>query len=293
MSLTIDIAMGFDLKYAGHAATVAASIAANAPGASLRFIMLHAGVDASTQARVHAAAPGAAFVWVEVGDDDLPDYATRGHLTRIVLFRLGLEWLAPADCKRLIFIDCDTIVLGDVRELWNADLKGQPLGAVVDCYQSGDAFGQLWKLPANDSGYFNAGLQVIDLVRVRQEKLFSAALNFVVQHDAKLLFGDQDALNYVFWGRWTALDPAWNVQRYMKAEEIAEAGWRRQGPALIHYIGPAKPWTANVWHPWSWLYWRYARRTSFAREVAAAHNMNFYQMARLWLRWVLRKPAMA
>ncbi len=287
----IDIALGFDANYAPHAGVVVTSIVANARGARLRFIMLHPGIDAVTRGRVEATAPGAKFVWVTVGDDDLPAYATRGHLTRAVLFRLGLEKLAPGNCKRLIFVDCDMVVLGDIRELWEIDLGGRALGAVVDCYQDAAEFAQLWGLAVDGARYFNAGLQVIDLEQVRRKRLFSAALAFVVANDEKLLFGDQDALNYVFWGRWAELDPAWNVQRYLKPREISAAGWRRSSPALIHFVGMHKPWMPDVWHPWAWLYWRYARQTPFAQEVAAANKMNFYQQMRLKLRWWLRRPS--
>jgi lipopolysaccharide biosynthesis glycosyltransferase len=252
--------------------------------------MLHADVDAPTQKRVEASALGAEFVWIEVGDDDLPAYAARGHLNRTVLFRLGLEKLAPADCGRVLYIDADTIVLGDVRELWNADLGECAIGAVRDCYQDAAEFAARWGLPHTGQVYFNAGVQVIDLARVRREGLFSEALDFVVANDAKLLFGDQDALNYVFWGRWAPLDPAWNVQRYLNASEVASAGWKRAGPGLVHFIGTDKPWMANAWHPWAWLYWESVRHTAFADDVAAANKIDLYQLMRLRVRWWLRRP---
>src|SRR5690242_15788800 len=99
MSDRIDIAFGFDGRYVPHAANVMTSIVRHAPGANLRFIVLQSDVSPEQKKRMEDAARGAHFVWVDVGDDDLPPYATRGHLNRTVLFRLGLETLAPADCK--------------------------------------------------------------------------------------------------------------------------------------------------------------------------------------------------
>jgi lipopolysaccharide biosynthesis glycosyltransferase len=296
MSEVIDIAFGFDTKYARHTAVVIASIVRYAQDAKFRFIMVHSGVDAALRTEIETVAPKARFAWIEVGDEDLPAYADRGHLNRTVLFRLGLEKLAPADCKRVIYVDADMIVLRDIRELWRADLGDRALGAVIDCYAKADEFAALWGLPAGPI-YFNAGLQVIDLERVRAEGLFSAALDFVMQHDAKLLFGDQDALNYVFWGRWKPLDPAWNVQRFISVKERPEdqPPERRVigGPALVHFIGTQKPWMANVWHPWAWIYWDNAVRTPFAADIAREYGMNLYQMTRLRLRWWLRRPASA
>ena len=291
----IDVAFGFDGRYVPHAANVMASIVRHAPGAKLRFIVLVVDVTAEQKRRMEQAAPGPEFVWVDVGDDDLPAYSTRGHLNRTVLFRLGLEKLAPTDCKRVLYIDADTIVLGDIREMWRFDLGDHAIAAATDCYQDADKFAELWSLPKGGR-YFNAGVQVIDLARVRAEGLFGRALDFVVEHDEKLLFGDQDALNYVFWKKAATLEPTWNVQRFLTRDEIAretapDRKWGHASPRLVHYIGTEKPWMRNVWHPWAWLYWENLKRISFAQDVRAAFRMDFLQMLRLRLRWLLRKPA--
>ena len=295
MSERIDIAFGFDGRYAPHAANVMASIIRHAPGAKLRFIVMQCEVTPEQKRKIELTAPGPEYVWIDVGDDDLPAYATRGHLNRTVLFRLGLEKMAPADCNRILYVDADTIVIGDIREMWNANLGGHALAAATDCYQDAEKFAETWSLPKGGR-YFNAGVQVIDLAKVREGKLFSKALDFIAEHDAKLLFGDQDALNYVFWKDAAVLEPTWNVQRFLKRNEIAsetapDRRWGHAMPRLIHYIGTEKPWMRNVWHPWAWLYWENMKRTPFAAEVKQAFHMDFLQMMRLRLRWWLRKPA--
>lgn len=294
MSGAIDIALGFDARYTPHAANVMASVVRHAPGAKLRFIVLQTDVPATERSRIEAVAKGAEVVWVDVGEHDLPAHATRGHLSRAMLFRLGLETLAPADCSRVIYIDSDTIVLGDVRELWAADLGGHPLGAVTDCYQDADKFGAAWSLPTGGR-YFNSGVLLVDLAKVRAQKLFTRALDFVIEHDARLLFSDQDALNHVFWKNAAALEPTWNVQRYLTRDEILnetapDRRWGHTSPRLVHYIGTEKPWMRNVWHPWAWLYWENLKRTPFAKDVRKAFHMDFLQMMRLRLRWWLRRP---
>ena len=45
MMARVDVAMGFDGRYAPHAANVMASIVRHAPGAKLRFILLQSGVS--------------------------------------------------------------------------------------------------------------------------------------------------------------------------------------------------------------------------------------------------------
>lgn len=294
ISERIDIAMGFDGRYAPHAANVMASIMRHAPGAKLRFILLQSGVSEETKRRTERTARGAAFVWIEVRDEDLP-WFTHGHLNRTVLFRLGLEALAPQDCGRVIYVDSDTVVLGDIRELVAVDLGGCPLGAVTDCYQDADTFAKTWSLQPGGR-YFNSGMLVIDLPKVRAEKLFSRAIDIVAQNASRLPFGDQDALNVALWKNSVVVEPTWNVQRFVTREEIAaetapDRQWGHRRPRLIHFIGTEKPWMRNVWHPWAWAYWENLKRTPFATEVARSYRMDFVQMMRLRLRWMIRRPA--
>jgi len=291
----IDVAMGFDRNYAPHAAVVIASIVRHATDAALRFIIVHDGVERALQERVESVAPRAKFVWIQIGDDDVPEYETRGHLNRSVLFRLSLEKLAPADCTRVIYIDADTVVLRDIRELWRSDITGYSIGAVVDCYLAAEKFAERWGLPMDAPKYFNAGVLLVDLARVRAEKSFSAALDFVATHNQKLLLGDQDALNVVFWGRWKSVGADWNVQRVRtQAEFEAELSPDRRlspsGPALVHYITDDKPWKADVWHHWAWLYWDNLKRTPFFDDVVRTYEVSLYRRLRMLVKWLRSRP---
>jgi len=286
MSAVTDIAMGFDNRYAPHAAAVIASIVRNAPGAQFRFIIVHDGVDAGRRAQLEAISPGSTFVWAQVTDDDLPKFQY-GHLNRAILFRLGLEKLAPADCHRVAYIDADTVVFGDVRELAALDLGESAIGAVHDHYVDPVDFGKRWSLASPKPRYMNSGVLVIDLDRVREQKLFSQASSIIGQHESTTLpYGDQDALNIVAWDRWAELPSHWNVQRFMSREDIAAT----RAPSLVHFVGLDKPWLPKIWHPWGWAYWDNLRRTPFADDVARTYKVSPMQLMRMRLKWWLRGP---
>lgn len=286
MSGCCDIAMGFDGRYAPHAAAVIASIVRHAPEARLRFIIVHDGVDGARQAKVESVAPKARFVWRQVSASELPEFQY-GHLSRAILFRLGLEQLAPADCARVIYVDSDVVVMGDIRELAAADLGDCVLGAAPDRYVDPANFAKRWGLSSPAPRYFNSGVLVIELGRVRAERLFSAAIDFVSRHRHEIEFADQDALNFVFWERWKPIDSTWNVQQFTPAREIVASG---KAPKLLHFIGLEKPWLPNIWHPWAWAYWDNLKRTPFEAEVARTQKMNIYQLLRLRMKWWLNHP---
>lgn len=292
MAGRVDIALGFDANYAPHAAAVIASVLRNAPGAQFRFIIVCEGVGDAMRAQFGRFAPDAEFVWCEIPAENFPQVAPKLHLSRATLFRTAVEYLAPQDCRRVLYLDSDVVVLGDIRELWASDLGDCSVGAIADFYQDGVAFASKWSLPdVGPQPYFNSGVMLIDLDRVRAERSFSRVMEFAVSRWDDLEYGDQCAMNHVFWGRWRRLDPAWNVQRFVERRAIAKAGWgRRNGPALVHFITSDKPWTPNVWHPWAWLYWVNLKRTPFACEVATRNRMDAFQRLRLRLRWWLRRP---
>lgn len=275
---TVVVALGFDGNYARHAAAAIASVA-RSTNAPLSFILLHADVDAAVKANVEAAAPAAQFQWIEVGAQDVPAFDTRSHFTRATLFRLGLEKLAPADCTRLIYLDCDLVAAGSLDALWRTTLNGRPIAAVVDENVDAPEFARRWDL-APGHGYFNAGVLLIDLDEVRRRKLFSAAIEFLAKHGADLPWNDQDALNWACWGEWLELEAAWNVQRNMAI------GGRASGPRIVHFTGAEKPWIAGAYHPWSWLYWKALSHTPFRDETGGVG-----QRLRAWLRWQRRRPA--
>lgn len=286
----IDIAMGIDRNYAPHAAAVIASVVNAAPGQRYRFIILHTDVEPELRTRVESCAPGCDFVWTTVGDDDLPKWANRSHFTRATLFRLGLEKLGPADCRRVLYLDADIAVASDVRPLWNVDLDGQVIGAATDENVNAKLFAARWKLPDGAPAYFNAGVLLIDLEKVRAEGLFQKAAAFIAEHDRDLPWNDQDALNWALWGRWKGVAPVWNVQRLTaiaiaKGEATLPAG---RPPAIVHYTGSDKPWVPGSYHPWSHLYWRALSRTPFFDEVVRKNDVSRLERLRVWLRGMRR-----
>ena len=90
------------------------------------------------------------------------DFKTTGW-NPVILARLLLDKLLPNSIDRILYLDGDTIVRGDLTELWNTDLKdcviGMGIEPTVDKKRK-SALG-LSKLP-----YHNSGVLLIDLKKV-------------------------------------------------------------------------------------------------------------------------------
>ncbi len=125
-----------------------------------------------------------------------------------------------------MYLDADILVLDDLESLWETDLEGAVVGAVLDGLDP--------KLKHGDPGfeevprvqdYFNSGVLLIDLGRWREERISERALELLINHPQSL-FSDQDALNIVCDGRWKKLDPRWNFQDYYEKKENLGYGSR-------------------------------------------------------------------
>jgi lipopolysaccharide biosynthesis glycosyltransferase len=183
------------------------------------------------------------------------------YLTAASLLRLQLPSVLK-DIDRVVYLDCDLVVLNDIATLYDTDLLDFPLAACLDFWLTGSppfappgwGAGAWHKFLrevvglTDSKAYFNAGVMVIDLKRFRSTSLSHAAEEFLEQTHYETPFVDQDALNHVIDGAFVTLDTRWNV--------LAALG--HSDPWIIHYAGPYKPWSCEgrrftVWNRRFWL----------------------------------------
>lgn len=294
------IAFGIDAGYLPHAAVALTSLIDNARDARFRFLIVHDGIPLDQHADLERCAPGQRFEWLEITDSRLLNMEGRRHVSRAAYHRLALPDLAPADVSKVLYLDADVVVIGDIRELWMQDLGDCMIGGVYDVGIDSEAFAKHFGLPPKRLAYFNSGILLLDLERIRQGNEFSQVLDLLETRFEELDQIDQDALNVVFWGQWKHFDPLWNVQRRMLmqegrpcfAEKSEMANDRR--PKIIHFTEHNKPWSIDGYHPYIWKYYHYLKRTPYWDAVNKIGETNFKKSIRRRIKttliWALLKP---
>lgn len=175
--------------------------------------------------------------------------------------RLLLPEVVSADATRVIYIDSDTVVEGDLGELWELEMGDDLLLAVADYYsprmdQSESMAGRYEAFGiSGEAPYLNAGVLVMNLAGWRAEGIATRAIRAARDHG--FLYADQDAINVTVAGRWRAIDPRWNVMlsvldRYgeklgLTQSEATELHDRLLREAkILHFTGAVKPWHDGV-----------------------------------------------
>ncbi len=103
------------------------------------------------------------------------------YCTPYTLLRL-LADLVPGIPDKLLYLDIDIMLAGDVRQLWDVDVSEYEYAAVKEKYGC-------WLIRPD---YINAGMLLLNMERIRQTGLLAAARDKI--RTKKLLFADQSAL---------------------------------------------------------------------------------------------------
>ena len=112
-----------------------------------------------------------------VSRDAFPD--TEKHLSAAIYYRLYAATFIPS-AERLIYIDCDTLVVGDIEKLYNTDLKGMCIAAVPD----GNAKKHIERLKLER--YINSGVLLMDLKAFREQHIEDEFTAYIRKYSAMI-----------------------------------------------------------------------------------------------------------
>jgi lipopolysaccharide biosynthesis glycosyltransferase len=288
---TIHIACAADAGYVKPMATMLHSVFANVgQGRSVLVHALDGGIADEDKASIEASCRGGpgSIRWVPANDSRFPGAPLWGRMSVSTYYKLLLAERLPTDLEKIIWLDCDLLVLTDVGRLWDQDLNGHHALAVQDAVvplvssRSGVAGWKELGIPAGTQ-YFNAGVMSINLTLWRRDRVGDRALEYVRRYRDRVYFWDQEGLNAVLAGQWAPLDPRWNHNVSVPSGATRSAQDADGDPWIIHFAGNVKPWRFSVRTPPHELYFRYLDMTPWKgwrpAQTPAGSFIGFYERA--------------
>ncbi|MCV0382595.1 MAG: glycosyltransferase family 8 protein [Erythrobacter sp.] len=297
--IRIELTSGFDENYLPHFCVLLEALRQYSGRHQLVMHALHTAIPASRRNAVDRHFPDIEINWYSV-DRDHPALrlAPLIHISSATYLRLLTDVIVDVSVDRLLYLDVDMSIAQDVLPLWQIDLDGYSLAATLDQGISNEdlaTFKRMYNL-SGDALYFNAGVLLLDLGRIREVGEFKQALDLLTADRDRYALADQDALNVVFWQRWKTLPAKWNFQRsllYADTDIQGDARLRRDVvPAIVHFTGSQKPWTRDEWHPYAWLYLKQLRKSVFRAEIEAKGGIGPRTYVKALLRYLLRVKLM-
>ena len=268
--------------YARHLAVSAASLYdRNRDEEELQVWVLSAGISPESRKKLEqiAGAYGREIQVLELGEiRDRFDYdVDTGGFDISTMGRLFIGQILPETVKRVLYLDCDTVVSGSLKPLWTAPLQGHVLAAVMEPTIYETVKQEIGLGP--EEPYFNAGVLLVDLEAWRREDVQGQLLRFYREKGGKLFACDQDAINGVLKGRILPLPPRYNFftnyRYYRYGDLLRHAPWyeavtaeafrtAKRHPAILHFCGDERPWIAGNLGHYRKIYESYLARTPWA-----------------------------
>ncbi len=230
-----------------------------------RVYVLHTGISPEMQAALKRLEDGN----FTVSFCDVSEYLTsiadrlplRDYYSKTTYYRLFIAEMFP-EYDKAIYIDSDTVVQGDISDMYFTDIGDAYVGA---CHEQvmiqTEVFGNYVEkaLGISRHNFFNAGVLLINLNEFRVHFVLDKFIYYLHLYDF-VVTQDEDYLNlickdHVYW-----LNQRWNTQVLEHIPfPITEA-------RIIHYCLVSKPWHyADCKH--GDIFWHYAAQTEVYGEL--------------------------
>lgn len=221
--------------------------------------ILHMGITEATQAKVLAMTDEEfAIDFVDVTDkmksiaDKLP---IRDYYSNTTYFRLFIPDMFP-QYRKALYIDSDTIVVGNIAELYDHKLGKLYAGVCPDrVVAQTDILGDYVEkvLGVKRTRYFNAGVMLMNCSQFRENHLLDEFLEMLHIY-LFVVAQDQDYLNLICKNQVLYMEPKWNAQVF------GELACPEEEVGLFHFNMAAKPWHYEDCRLAEY-FWKYAKMT--------------------------------
>ena len=218
-----------------------------------------------------------------------------GLIRPVMWYRVFLPQLLP-DTPKVLYLDCDTLVIDSLLPLWQTEVSGKAVAAVSNPFWEGYNEGKPWPtvcgLPT-PKDYFNSGVMLMNLDYFRAHDVSRRVVEHGIANADWIRFGDQDSLNALLHAVRAPLHPRYNLMRIiiMASDSrrvfghatLSEAITR---PAILHFEGTIKPWVDATQHPYGRSFSRTARRLPWptVRTPPSLLDIENFLTRRDWIR---------
>ena len=179
------------------------------------------------------------------------------HVTKPTYYRFLLPDILK-NLDKVLYLDCDVIVKGDLTELFQQNSREKAGVMVLHAESNKEAKRlQLEK-------YYNAGVMLINLEYWRKYNVKDKLFDYAINNKNKILWQDQDIINAVLNGEIVEVSNIWNYQ-YFQYENVDNK--MVADAKILHLAGRFKPWLMPFESEIYDEYYEYLRLTPFKNKI--------------------------
>jgi len=229
------------------------------------------------------------FNLIDVPELNIPEKLSSNRWPKSAFTRMFAGELLPAEVSKAIYLDCDTIISGDIQGMEAYIKEDVAISGVKDCvsrpYKAKIGIGK-------DGSYINAGVLAMNIKKLREFDIRKMIADFVDKYEPAISYADQDILNGIFKGKFGILPPQYDLMtlvsvytykelkllrrpdNYYSEEEIKEC---KNNPKIIHFTTcmlNIRPWCEGSKHSYAWMFDKYKAMSPWASGPKAKANFD-------------------
>lgn len=264
--MKISIAYAPDDKYVNQ--TVVSMKSALEHNEQVEFIIMYSKLSAESMQKLGAV--GGSLRLIKMDESQFADLTLSKWVTVQAWFRIKLPDLCK-DLDKVLYLDCDTLIRGNLDELFSMDLTGKYLAGVKDVWGVSK---YVKRLDMKSGVYVNSGMLLFNCNYCRKEHFFDKVVDFA-KNNAKIIeFCDQDSINkvvdehkLVISPKYNLMDTWWRGGYYeFEGEEEAEYLQAKENPVIAHLTG-LKPAFKGCGNKFKDEWWEVAKKTKIYDEL--------------------------
>lgn len=267
--MKINIAYAPDNKYVNQTIVSMISAIENNKGEELEFIIMYSELTDENFKKLNSL-EGAKVRMLKINEADFSDLTLSHWVTIQAWFRIKLPDLCP-DLDKILYLDCDTLVLGNLSELFSLDLDGKYFAGVKDIWGVNS---YVERLNLQSKSYVNSGMLLFNCEYCRKEHFFDKIIDFAKNNSKIIQFCDQDSINKVadtekllISPKYNLMDTWWRGGYYeYSGEEEKEYLKALISPVIAHLTGP-KPEYKGCGNRFRNDWWNYAKLAPCYDEI--------------------------
>lgn len=197
------------------------------------------------------------------------------HVSYTAAFKFDLPQILSEE--KIIYIDGDTIIQGDISELWDLTYDDYGIYAVDDQLDTlTDGYSELSSgIAIKSPHYYNSGVMVMNLDKMRRDHRTEELVEYRI--NGKNRYMDQDAFNAVMHEDIKPIGFRYNfliqVTDFYDIDELNAKFSCNETTVegivdkalILHFAGPIKPWVYN--RPWfTDIFYRYYNMTDYKTD---------------------------
>ena len=264
--MKISIAYAPDDNYVNQ--TVVSMKSALEHNEQVEFIIMYSKLSAESMQKLGAV--GGSLRLIKMDESQFADLTLSKWVTVQAWFRIKLPDLCK-DLDKVLYLDCDTLIRGNLDELFSLDLTDKYLAGVKDVWGVSK---YVKRLGIKSGVYVNSGMLLFNCDYCRKEHFFDKVVDFAKNNTKIIEFCDQDSINkvvdehkLVISPKYNLMDTWWRGGYYeFEGEEETEYLQAKENPVIAHLTG-LKPAFKGCGNKFKDEWWEVAKKTKIYDEL--------------------------